>query len=446
MADQPASISSDISTAAAIFPDAKSVFAVTLKPLDQLKDKCIVVLDTNVLLVPYTINPKGLGEVEKAYDALLKQKRLVIPGQVAREFAKNRPNKLSELHHQLSEKRNRLQAYQKGKYPLLESLAEYGKVVELEQQMHALAAEYRTALSKVLDHVRNWTWNDPVSLLYARLFTPDVVIEASISKDDLKTDIERRVLHKIPPGYKDAAKDDSGAGDIIIWHTILELGKTQKKDIIFVSADGKPDWFHQSDGPLYPRFELVDEFRRISDSGSFHILKFSEFLDLFGAVGDVVEEVRQEEAKLSPPSETELRAAWHGFGLVAERAVGLWLSTRYPNRIIEPQRTSPRESGLDYVMIAEDGTKIGVDVRSARNPLAWKRRIIEMTERGIRRGLSEVDEMMSVLVTESERDATLLARHLPDFAPSEPIEMPVTICVGSIDAAGLFNEVARVSF
>jgi hypothetical protein len=52
-----------------------------------------------------------------------------LPGQVAREFARNRANKLAELFQQLSSKRNSPQNLQKGKYPLLESLPEYQQSV-----------------------------------------------------------------------------------------------------------------------------------------------------------------------------------------------------------------------------------------------------------------------------------------------------------------------------
>ena len=299
MADKPANESVvDFSTAAALFPDVKTVFGVTLKPLAAIKDSCLVVLDTNVLLVPYTINPKGLDEVAKAYRKLVGEKRLVIPAQVAREFAKNRPNKLGELYQQLSNKRSKIQPFQRGQYPLLESLPQYTKVVELEKVLDEHLEKYKDAISKVLDHVREWNWNDPVSLLYGELFVSDVVFEPAITKDKFDIDFARRQQYKIPPGYKDGAKDDLGVGDVLIWHSILELGSRDKKDVIFVSADGKSDWFHQSDGPLYPRFELVDEFRRLSGGASFHILKLSDFLDLLDVGHQVVQEVREEEVKL----------------------------------------------------------------------------------------------------------------------------------------------------
>ncbi|MBK7181195.1 MAG: hypothetical protein IPH82_29115 [Chloroflexi bacterium] len=108
-----------------------------------------------------------------------------------------------------------------------------------------------------------------------------------------------RQTHKIPPGYKDAAKDDDGIGDLLIWHTILQVGKERNANVIFVSGEEKADWWHKSEGQvLYPRYELVDEFRRASDEKSFHITSFSQFLNLFGASESIVKEVREEENQI----------------------------------------------------------------------------------------------------------------------------------------------------
>lgn len=433
----PSETIAEISTAAAMFPDAKSIFGISLKPIQSIKDSCIVVLDTNVLLVPYTINPKGLDEIAKAYRSLRAENRLVIPGQVAREFAKNRPSKLTELYQQLSVKKSKLQPFQKGQYPLLESLAEYSAVVESEKTLDELVAKYRDSISKLLDKIRGWTWNDPVSLLYAELFTADMIVEAEISKEALEADIKRRLQFKIPPGYKDASKDDAGAGDILIWHTILELGKRDKKDIIFVSADGKPDWFHQSDGPLYPRFELVDEFRRNSGASSFHILKFSDFLDLFGAGDDVVEEVRIEEAKLTPPEEPE-RLQTKGRGFLAEAAVGRWLLTRFPGSLVER-----KDSHLDYELVKPDGQRLGVIVKVVLNPLMWKQQVVKMTEKNVARGESEISDVLVCLVVEGQESAALLAQH---FMRRESRFGSVEVCIGWLDTSNSFVPAANIQF
>jgi len=286
----------DIFIANNVFPEAEPIFTARLKSLEAIRDDCYVVLDTNSLLVPYTIGKETLEQIKKTYKALADKDCLVVPAQVAREFAKNRANKISELYKELSKKRDEIPDLQKGTYPLLESLEEYQETMRLEASVDKLLRDYRKRIGKVLDHIRSWTWDDPVSLLYGELFSSGVVKDISIDKEAIKSELDKRQLHKIPPGYKDAGKSDSGIGDLLIWLTILDIGRAQNKSVIFVSGDGKPDWWHQSNKePLYPRYELVDEFRRLSGGQSFHIITFSRFLNLYGASEKVVEEVRKEE-------------------------------------------------------------------------------------------------------------------------------------------------------
>lgn len=53
----------DILVANSIYPDATSVFTWRPKSIEVVADDCVVVLDTNVLVVPYTVSPKSLDEI-----------------------------------------------------------------------------------------------------------------------------------------------------------------------------------------------------------------------------------------------------------------------------------------------------------------------------------------------------------------------------------------------
>ena len=194
-----------------------------------------------------------------------------------------------------------LQAFQQGSYPLLENLQEYQGLRQVENRLDHLITEYRQLLTSVIDHVQSWEWNDPVSLLYGKLFRMDVVVDTTKPLEEIRQEHHRRFINKIPPGYKDEAKDDQGIGDLLLWLTILEIGSVRRTSVIFVSGEEKADWWHRSEQQqLYPRFELVDEFRRASGGCSFHIIKFSRLLELFGASTEVVAEVREEERIATP--------------------------------------------------------------------------------------------------------------------------------------------------
>jgi len=106
-------------------------------------------------------------------------------------------------------------------------------------------------------------------------------------------ELKDRLTSHIPPGFK-----DKKLGDTIIWYTILEFAKIHKKNVIFVTDEKKEDWWYKAyDHILYPRYELIEEFRRCSEGKTFHLINFSAFLKLFKAEKDVIKEVKELEAK-----------------------------------------------------------------------------------------------------------------------------------------------------
>lgn len=335
-----------------VYPEGSPIFTFRLKPLEEIKDDCFVVIDTNALLVPYTTSQDSLEQIGKTCRLLVKEKRLIIPGQVAREFAKHRANKIGELFQQLSIKRDSAQGVQKGLYPLLASLDAYKESLRLEDEINKFLKNYRDEVGKVLSHIKNWKWDDPVSQLYGELFTGDIVFDLQFDSEEISKEVARRKLHNIPPGYK-----DSGAGDLIIWLTILELGKKHKKSVIFVSGDEKTDWFHQSNRQaLYPRYELVDEFRRASDGQSFHIIRFSTLLSLYGASEEVVQEIREEEIQPTEMSGTSFATSMTAHEFVTER-VRKWLETVYPKRLI------PGDETADLFAANENGEFVAIHIK-----------------------------------------------------------------------------------
>jgi hypothetical protein len=113
-----------------------------------------------------------------------------------------------------------------------------------------------------------------------------------------------RYPHKVPPGYKDAGKEDGGIGDFLIWKSLLKLGEREKKNLVFITGEQKADWFIRADGgAVYPRSELIDEYRRASGGKSFCLMSFYALLEEMKASQEVVQEVKQLEAQAN----TELR-------------------------------------------------------------------------------------------------------------------------------------------
>lgn len=332
----------------AVYPDAQGIFSFQSKSLAQIKNDCIVVLDTNSLLVPYTTGKESLDEIGRIYKQLASLNRLVVPGQVAREFAEHRVTKLKELYQQIARRKTSFRGL--GNYPLLSSLPEYQKALQLERGLSDTIDNYNDSLDILLNIISQWYWNDPVSLLYREMFSDQVVQDFKTDQNKLREKLAHNSQYKLPPGYKDAQKLDEGIGDLLIWETILSIGANTKQSVIFVSLDEKADWWSQSEGrALYPRFELVDEFRRSSGGQSFHILKFSAFLNLYGASKDVVEEVRKEERQVFSPHKHDVPDTYEG--LVTQNAIYDWLNGRF-----EKVMSVIDEPEMDYLGSNDQGS------------------------------------------------------------------------------------------
>lgn len=420
----------DVLIANSIYPEATPIFGVRLKPLEGIKSDCFIVLDTNSLLVPYTTSKDSLEQIRRTCKMLAEEKRLIIPGQVAREFAKNRAKKIGELYQQLSAKRDSAPTLKKEEYPLLESVKEYQESLRLEDEINKQLGEYRKAINKVLDHVKAWAWDDPVSLLYGELFTGGVVMDVSFDEGEVKKEFARRKLHNIPPGYKDAA-----AGDLLIWLTILEIGKKHKKSVIFVSGDEKADWYHISNKqPLYPRFELVDEYRRASSGQSFHIVQFSKFLGLYGASASVVEEVRKEEIQISLDPERLSPAQLTLEHYAAEAAVFKWLERQYPNNVIQ----AGASARIDFIVNQPDGTLMGVEVKYFSILRGHVKLRLSDALYQLKRLMddSRYTRVLLVLVASRESVLARLNRYLDE------LNMPgATLTIGRLNDAGEFHAV-----
>ena len=280
-----------------LYPDAAGIFSFEPKTLDDIKADCRFVLDTNELLLPYKVGSHDLEEIGKVYRKLLGEKRLFLPAQVAREFAANRPDHIKNLAHALVEmKRTFKPTFHR--YPLLDGLEEYKALSKQWENAQEQLDACDKLFGQLIERVQGWYWNDPVSKLYHNLFVPEVVVEPEFKQEDVLADHAWRTEHDIPPGYKDTRKPDKGVGDMLIWYTVLHVGKQEPcRSVVFVSGEKKADWVAKSDNkPLFPRYELVDEFRRTTTGQSFHLISPPDLLDLFGADKSTVQRVRTEEA------------------------------------------------------------------------------------------------------------------------------------------------------
>jgi len=282
-----------------IYPNAKTAFKFSLKSTDELKQDCLFVLDANVLLLPFTTDGKSLEEIKTIYQGLVKADRLFLPAQAVREFLDNRATKLTEVYKSISDKSSQNFKYV-CPHPLLSGMSEYSELENIESELKEVLKKYRKQLHLTLGSIKDWGWDDPVSKMYHEVLSERVLDDSNIDLKEVEKDLERRNKLKIPPGYKDGSKDANQAGDILIWNELLNLAIEKNANVIFVSSDEKVDWWHKSDKKaIYPRFELVDEFREATDGKSFHIVSLSKLLSIFEASDDVVTAIKFSETEIS---------------------------------------------------------------------------------------------------------------------------------------------------
>ncbi|SFA63125.1 PIN domain-containing protein [Metapseudomonas otitidis] len=285
--------------ASSVLPSAVDAFVARVNTVDDAAQNGDIVLDTNALLIPYGAGANSFQQIMGIFKRLKDEGRIYLPAQVAREFVKNRPNKISELHQGLLDKISRFISIEKISYPILDGIAEYVKLNELLARTKGLKKEIGEANSALLSKIHSWEWSDPVNTSYKEIFADGRIVEPILDREEALKELLRRQRLLIPPGYKDSGKDDHGIGDFLIWQTILEIGKTNKKDLIFVSGDEKADWQHRAGGAGFlPRFELLDEYRRASEGKAFYIIQLSKLLELLSAESSSVAEIKQEEERV----------------------------------------------------------------------------------------------------------------------------------------------------
>lgn len=423
-----------------VYPDAQAIFQFEPRPLAEIKDDAVIVLDTNTLLIPYEVGQASLDQIEETYGRLVDQGRLVVPGQVAREFAVHRATKLSELYSQLYKKHSSIEELSIGRYPLLEGVTPFKQTSELVKNVNSQIREYRKQLAEVVDHVRSWTWNDPVSLLYRKLFSANVVVDSKFDDDVIMADLQRRHLYNLPPGYNDKGNPTSGIGDILIWHTILDLAVKRKKSLIFVSGDVKSDWRVKSEKQsLYTRYELVEEYRRVSDGQTFQCIDLATLLDLFGATKEVLSEVRESETRSITIQFPAGDIPWIPPLDVAQIATATWVENTQPDVRYIGEVADDKNI---VVLRQSDGTFTRLYIRIAYAPVHVEtiKELIVRAKGDLEAGVANRFIVAAVCPSKNIAD-DLLA---PFFSPTFNVPEGCIVVLGYLDAGQ--NFVARATY
>lgn len=273
------------------YPDVSTILSGQQIIIEEFCKTAVFVFDTNSLLVPYLVGKKGLKEITRIYKKVLDPKRTFVTAHSLREFAKNRSSKISELYTEVDKALSEIPSIKDFNYPILADMDAYKNLVKCKEDIQKHLKDYKNALQNIQKGINGWNWFDPVTCLYSEIFKKDNIFESNQTDEELAKEFQERMQHDIPPGNKDKSKDENAIGDFLIWKCILEIAKLHNQDVVFVTNDEKNDWMLKGNKKsISPRFELVDEFYRITKK-RFTCLNFADFLEIQGATKEVVTEV-----------------------------------------------------------------------------------------------------------------------------------------------------------
>lgn len=253
--------------------------------IKEIWEDSVIVFDTNVLLNLYRYNEDTCKEFIKVIEFY--KNRLWIPYQVGFEFHRRREDII----------RKNAAAYKTLGAKLSESLIKavdalssdfsrhpYINMSEIRKKVEKCANTIVKSLEKQEESHPDYLKDDFVLNEVTRLFNGRVGTD--FSEEDLEKTYkegEKRYSNQMPPGYCDAKnKRDKGNrslyGDLIVWLQTISYSKEQKRNIIFVTDDHKPDWWDKVEGNHTPRKELIKEFVNATECGII-IYDSSRFLE-----------------------------------------------------------------------------------------------------------------------------------------------------------------------
>jgi hypothetical protein len=280
------------------------------------------VFDTNVLLNLYSFNE----QTRKDFFAVLKriEDRIWIPYHVALEYQRNRISviiKRRKFFEGINKSVDDLASVIDFKKNLFTSIkSEYSTAKnfpDLDSELNATISEIEIDLKEINNNLKSKinlikkiinkhekeklhvNSHDKIRDELDKFFSgPKTGVNIFTKQDDLSLlykEGETRYQNNIPPGYKDANKDEetfffngleykSKFGDLIVFKQLIDFSKDSNiENIIFISDDSKEDWLNiiQSEGKktLGARYELKQEIYNEADIKNFNIFGIYKFLD-----------------------------------------------------------------------------------------------------------------------------------------------------------------------
>lgn len=259
-------------------------FPPTKREMDRLWKSCLFTLDTNILLNLYRYSDATRKDFLGVLEAI--KDRLWLPHRAAQEYFENRLAVISQQEKAYDEAVRTIQTLQAD----LSNARQHPFVSDkLMQKLTQVLEEVVAELTSAKATYAKRTSSDEIQKDIGDLFNGRVGQPYSNEQlENICKEGEDRYAKKIPPGYKDEAKNDETSpaavnyrkyGDLIVWRQIIDRATETNKGVIFVNDDKKEDWWLIFRGrTLGPRAELVEEFLSKTGQG-FYMYQADRFLE-----------------------------------------------------------------------------------------------------------------------------------------------------------------------
>lgn len=264
--------------------------------LAQLWNDAVFVFDTNVLFNFYRYSKETSKEFLRAIQNI--RERVWLPYQVGFEFHRSRLSVIDEevnIYNKFIEKVKAIctEVENKNRNPFISNELN----IELIQLTSKIEGEFNLKIIEFEQRIKE----DEILKELNDIFLDKLGDEFSCEKlNSIYRDGEIRYKEGIPPGYGDKKKQiPERYGDLVIWQEILEKAKKSSKPIIFITDDGKEDWWLIHAGKtISPRPELLKEFTKNTGQichfyKPFQFLKYSNTYQGSHIKDEIIEEVKQ---------------------------------------------------------------------------------------------------------------------------------------------------------
>ena len=231
-----------------------------------------------------------------------------------------------------------------------------GKVQDLKDEIDAIEDSLKkisTAISKNIAKHQSTVHEEIVKQLEGRILDTDIF--SIVGNADYI--FCQRSNNRIPPGYKDNAKEENRVGDYIIWTEILHYCKKNNvKKVILITRDMKTDITYFPDNQTVEGYRpagntetirvaknsLVHEFYTYTQSDQFKIIDFKTFVKIFAsqykelALSFQLAIAEEEKESAAAKAETSLNDEVK----IEEKHTGLHKDEGDVNEVV-PQRDTP---------------------------------------------------------------------------------------------------------